>query len=194
MGQIFGRVDYAQYSSFSDRELLKNDPPDSGKVAELISRYMNIVFSCAKRYCESADYDELVSDGMDGLLNAIQNYDGAKGEFAAFAAVCVRNRMRNTAKKAVRRSAEFSDKSDEELESIPDPAPTPEEIVIARESSRSMLENIRAMLSELELRCIEGAAMGFSYEEIARRIGSDKKTVDNALSRARNKLRRFYMA
>lgn len=184
----------AQYSALSDRELLDNDPPDSGKVAELISRYMNIVFSCAKRYSESADYDELVSDGMEGLLDAIQNYDGRKGEFAAFAAVCVKNRMRNTIKTAVRRSAGISNASDEELETIPDPAPTPEEVVIARESSRSMLNGMRGMLSELELRCIEGAALGFSYEEIARRIGSDRKTVDNALSRARNKLRRFYMA
>ncbi len=182
----------AQYSDLSDRELLESIPLDSGKVAELISRYMNIVFSCAKRFSQNADYDELVSDGMEGLLSAIQNYDKTKGEFAAFAAVCVRNRMRNTVKRALRRSAEMSDTSPEDLEAIADPAPTPEEVVIARENRRSLLANLRSELSELEQRCLEGAALGFSYEEIAQKIGSDKKSVDNALCRARNKLRRFY--
>ena len=181
-----------QYSELSDRELLEDIPLDGGKVTELISRYMNIVFSCAGKYSGCADYEELVSDGMQGLLSAIQNYDGSKGEFAAFAAVCVRNRMRSTVKKALRRNAELSDSSPEEMETIADPKPTPEEAVIEKESRSLLLSVLRGELTELELRCLEGAALGFSYEEIAQRIGSDKKSVDNALCRARNKLRRFY--
>ena len=183
----------AQYSELSDRELLESIPLDGGKVTELISRYMNIVFSCAGKYSGSADYEELVSDGMEGLLSAIRNYDESKGEFAAFVAVCVRNRMRNTVKKALRHSAELSDSSPEEMETIADPSPTPEEIVIEMENKRSLLEIIHSELTDLELRCLEGAALGFSYEEIAQKIGSDRKSVDNALCRARNKLRRFYL-
>lgn len=183
----------AQYSDLSDRELPEKVPLDRAQVAELISANMNIVFSCAKKYSGSADYDELVSDGMEGLLSAVQNYDSAKGEFAAFAAVCVKNRMRNTVKRAMRRNAAMSDNSPEEMEAIADPAPTPEEIVIARENRSSLLGVLRSELTDLELRCLEGAALGFSYDEIAERIGSDRKSVDNALCRARNKLRRFYM-
>lgn len=182
----------AQYSKLSDRELLEGISLDGGKVTELISRYMNIVFSCASRFSGSADYEELVSDGMQGLLSAIRNYDESKGEFAAFAAVCVRNRMRSTVKRSLRRNAELSDSSPEEMAAIADPKPTPEEVVIEKENKRSLLETIRSELSELELRCLEGAALGFSYDDIARRIGTDKKSVDNALCRARNKLRRFY--
>ena len=182
----------AQYSELSDRELLEGIPSDGGKVTELISRYMNIVFSCAGKYSDCADYEELVSDGMQGLLGAVRNYDSSKGEFAAFAAVCVRNRMRNTVKNTLRRKAGLSDSSPEELETIKDPKPTPEEVVIEKESRSSLLSVLRSELTELELRCLEGAALGFSYEEIAQRIGSDKKSVDNALCRARNKLRRFY--
>ncbi len=180
-------------SHLSDRELLKNKPLDSERMAELISRYMNIVFPCAKRYSDRADYDELVSDGMAGLLDAVQNYDEQKGEFSAFVYVCVRNRMRNTVKRASRYSAGISDNSEEELETIPDPAPTPEEAVIAGEDSSSLMESIRSELTELELRCIQGMVLGLSYDEIAKRIGCDRKSVDNALCRARNKLRRFYM-
>ena len=183
----------AQYSKMSDRELLESIPLDGGKVTELISRHMNIVFSNAGRYSDCADYEELVSDGMQGLLGAIQNYDESKGEFAAFAAVCVRNRMRSTVKNTLRRKAELSDSSPEEMETIVDPAPTPEEVVIERESKRSLLAVLRSELTDMELRCLEGVVLGFSYEEIAQRIGSDKKSVDNALCRARKKLRRFYL-
>ena len=62
----------SDYSALSDKELLRNDPPDSAKLAELISRYMKMVFACAKRYSGAADYEELVSDGMEGLLSAVR--------------------------------------------------------------------------------------------------------------------------
>lgn len=181
----------ADYSSFTDRELLRNDPSDSGKVAELISRYMKTVFVRAKHYSDAADYEELVSDGMEGLLSAIRGYDEEKGEFASFAAVCIENRLRSTAKRSLRRSA-LLDGDAEGLEDIADPAPTPEEIVIAREHSEEVMERIRTELTELEEQCIRGVIMGLSYEEISGRLGVDRKAVNNALSRARAKLRKYY--
>lgn len=178
------------YSAMSDRELLENTPPDSGKIAELISRYMKTVFAGARRYSDCADYEELVSDGMEGLLSAIGSYDPKKGEFSAFVSVCVNNRLRNTAKRSLRRTSKLAD--GQELESIADRAPTPEEIVIAKEHSEEVLNSLKAELTPLELHCIEGAALGLSYNEIAGRLDVDVKTVDNALSRARAKLRKFY--
>lgn len=183
---------YSGYSEHSDRELFENPPLDSGRTAEIISRYLNLVFSSARSFSSSADYEELVSDGMEGLLNAVQSYNPEKGEFAAFAAVCVKNSMRNTVKRTVRRNSEIVRGSDEELENIADPSPTPEEVVIERENSRSVLENLREQLTETELRCIEGVALGFSYDEIAGYLNIEKKSVDNALCRARAKLRKSY--
>lgn len=181
------------YSGWSDRELFEAPPLDSGKVAELISRYINAVFSAAKSFSSGADLEELISDGMEGLLSAIQNYDNSKGEFAAYASVCIKNRMRNTLRKSIRRNSELLDAGLDELTDIRDPAPTPEELVIEQESSRSMLENLRGMLTDIELHCIEGVAMGLSYEELADQLGVDKKSVDNALCRARAKLKeRFF--
>lgn len=182
----------SDYSALSDRELLDNDPDESGMIAELISRYMKLVFASARKYSSSADYEELVSDGMEGLLSAVTNYDREKGEFAAFAAVCVENRLKNTVKSSLRRNSRLADAYPECLEDIADPAPTPEEVVIARENSETVLKEIRAELTPLEMRCIEGAAMGLSYSEISDRLKVDKKTIDNALSRARAKLRRYY--
>lgn len=182
----------SDYSAMSDKELLRNDPPDSGKLAEIISRYMKTVFAGAKKYSGAADYEELVSDGMEGLLSAVRNYSEEKGEFAAFASVCIENRLRNTAKRSRRRISLLADSESERLEDIADPSPTPEEIVIARENSEEVIRGIKTELTDLELKCIEGAAFGLSYNEIAQKMNVDRKVVDNALSRARAKLRRYY--
>ena len=106
--------------------------------------------------------------------------------------MCIENRLRNTAKRALRRTSLLADSDPEKLNDIADPAPTPEEIVIAREDSKEVLERIETELTPLEMQCIRGAVMGLSYDEIARQMNIEKKAVDNALSRARAKLRRYY--
>lgn len=179
------------YKNLSDRELLENDPSDKGKIAELVSRYMKSVIAAAHRYSASADYDELVSDGMEGLMAAIQSYDPGKGDFSAYSAVCINNRLKNTVRKNLRRADRLSYNSLEELDEMPDPSPTPEEAMIAKERSAALLRTVHSELTELERSCIEGIAMGLSYSEIAARLGVDVKAVDNAVSRARAKLRKF---
>lgn len=180
----------ADLSKLSDYELICGNRFDSGCAAELISRYMRLVFSLAKKYSGCADYEELVSDGMTGLLSAIQNFDSEKGEFSAFAAVCVENRLKNTVKRCVSRAKRLAD--EEELSLVADRKPTPEERIIAKESNEDMLRVIRNELSELEFKCIKGVIMGLSYAELAKQLGVEKKSVDNALSRARSKLRGIY--
>lgn len=180
------------YSRLSDKELLENNTADSGKIAELISRYMKTVLAFAAKYSSSADYDELVSDGMQGLLAAIGGYDSEKGEFSAYLSACIDNRMKNTAKKSIRRKSRITGTTDEVLEGIADARPGPEDVVIGKESCEIMLNDMRTNLTSLEFECINGIFMGLSYREIAERLGIDKKAVDNAVTRARTKLRKFY--
>lgn len=182
----------ADYSQMSDRELLENNTVDSGKLAELISRYMKTVFAAAARYSETADHEELVSDGMQGLMAAIQSYNSERGEFSAYVYACVDNRLKNTVRRFLRRKDRISDTNSDELAKIADTKPTPEEIVIDRESRDLLLQNMRTNLTALELRCMEGVMMGLSYAEIAEMMDLDRKAVDNAVTRARAKLRKYY--
>ena len=180
------------YSQMSDRELLENNSADSGKIAELISRYMKAVFSYAAKYSGLADREELVSDGMQGLMAAIRSYDSEKGEFSAYLSVCLDNRLKNTAKRSLRRKNRLVGAEPEELEEIADTKPTPEEMMIDRENSEAVLQNMRTNLTALEFRCMEGVMMGLSYDEIAQMNGIDRKAVDNAVTRARAKMRKLY--
>ena len=182
-------VSMSDYSLMSDEQLVCDGISADGaeKIAELISRYSNLVFSMAGRYAGTADYEELVSDGLDALVGAVAGYDLQRGSFAAFASVCVSNRMKNTADKAARRAAMLADES--ELEALCSPDPTPEELVILREKTAEMSRQMGVLLTPLERRCLDGVILGMSYAEIAEKIGSDRKSVDNAVARARVKLR-----
>lgn len=182
------------YSHMSDKDLLENisTDRDSGKIAELISRYMKTVFISAEKYSGFADREELVSDGMQGLLAAIQSYDAEKGEFSVYLSACVNNRLKSTARRSLRRNNRLAETEPEDLEEIADTRPTPEEIVIDRENTEEVWRNMRDNLTELELRCMEGVMMGLSYAEIAVRNGVDRKAVDNAVTRARAKMRKIY--
>ena len=178
----------ADHSSISDEELLRSGAQDdSERITELISRYTATVFSLARKYSAGADYEELVSDGLDALLGAVSAFEPSRGSFAAFASACISNRMKNTLDRTSRRRAKLAE--GEELESVQDSAPTPEERVIGRESAAEMNLLIRTLLTDMERQCLEGVVMGYSYAEIAERTGLEKKSVDNAVARARAKLK-----
>lgn len=54
---------------------------ESGEaVAEMVSRYTGLVLALAGKYSGGADYEELVSDGLDALLSALRKYSPEKGE------------------------------------------------------------------------------------------------------------------
>ncbi len=180
------------YSMLSDEQLADGgiSADSSERVAELLSRYNNLVFAMARKYSDNADYEELVSDGLDALLNAISHYDAQRGSFAGFAAVCISNRMKNTADRAMRRAARLAEES--ELDAIKDTSPSPEELVLIKESTDEMSTRMKDLLTPLEHRCLDGVILGRSYTDIAERLGIDRKAVDNAVSRARAKLKAVF--
>lgn len=158
-------------------------------LAELVTRYTRTVLKLAAKYSGSADYEELVGVGMDTLLTAAAKYCPERGGFAAFASVCISNGMKNLVIKADRRNRHFSELADEE---IPDSRPTPEEQVIIRENTEEIFQRIKTLLTPLEQQCIEGVILGMKYREIAAMLSIDVKKVDNAVTRARAKLRKNY--
>ncbi len=178
----------ADFSQMSDEQLAGCvSSAESGEaVAEMVSRYTGLVLALAGKYSGGADYEELVSDGLDALLSALRKYSPEKGSFSGFASVCVSNRMKNAVDRAKRRNERLEELADED---IPDSSPTPEELVIGRESADEITRCMRSLLSPLELGCIEGVILGMPYSEIAEKLSVSVKSVDNAVTRARAKLK-----
>ena len=58
-------------------------------------KYAKLVTKIARKYyLEGGDYDDLIQEGMIGLITAMRKYDRSKSDnFEAFAAMCIRRRI-----------------------------------------------------------------------------------------------------
>ena len=149
---------------------------------EIIYRYFPFIKSKAAAICpDDSAYDDIVQEGMLGLLSAVRNFDGEKGsKLSSFIYSCAVNRMKTAAAK-LRGQQSAEDKGEDE----PSYSLTPESIIIQRELF-SELENT---LSPLEKRIFLLHISGLSFEEIAARLGISRKSAANAGGRAAAKLR-----
>ncbi|MCI7768378.1 MAG: sigma-70 family RNA polymerase sigma factor [Oscillospiraceae bacterium] len=149
---------------------------------ELIYRYFPFIKSKAAAICpDNSAYDDIVQEGMLGLLSAVRNFNGDKGsKLSSFIYSCAVNRMKTAAAK-LRGQLSSEDKGDEE----PSYSLTPESIIIQRE----LFSELEDTLSPMERRIFLLHISGLSFGEIADRLGISQKSAANAGGRAAAKLR-----
>ena len=72
----------------------------------LVVRYNRLVRSCARPYfLAGGDGEDLIQEGMVGLLSAIREYDpGKETAFRTYAEVCIRNRLLSAIRATVQAS------------------------------------------------------------------------------------------
>lgn len=180
------------YKTASDADLAAAAKTDELAYSELISRYLPSLRRLSRLYSKSpADRDDLVSEGILGLMNAVATYSPGRGaSFSTYAGVCVNNRMLN----ALKKSAMISKREEPLDETDPEKAPgdSPEEIVMDREWLDEIFSEMSENFSETEKRVFVMYLNGLSYSEISEKLALDRKSVDNALARVRRKLRRKF--
>lgn len=165
---------------------------DGSACEEVLNRYKNKVRSIARRYFLSgADLEDLVQEGMCGLYSAMTSFKGESG-FAPYAHACIKNRIVD----ALKRSADSGSlvvikQFSEEEEGGISFAFNPEDELINSEASRELTDTIKATLSKLEFRAVEMYVVGATMPEIASALNITYKQLDNALSRAKNKLKKI---
>jgi RNA polymerase sporulation-specific sigma factor len=90
---------------------------------------------------------------------------------------------------AISMDAPLSGEDERTLSSIlMDNCDNPEEVFGKNDSLAHLEKILTSRLSETEMTVLRDFAEGYTYEEISTRIGKNKKTIDNALWRARKKL------
>ena len=182
--------DYRQYS---DSELLALSGQSHDAMRELITRHTRLVRVCARPlFLAGGDNEDLVQEGMIGLLDAIRSYEPERETpFEAYAALCIRRRMISAVRAAsARKHAPLN-----ESVPLPEPRPAggdPETELLSRERSRELMEALRAVLTPVERSVLSLYLEGFSYREISRRVGKPPKSVDNAVQRIRRKAARLF--
>ncbi len=195
----------ADYLSTDDIELQKlASAGDRIAEEQLAERYAQLVRKCARPFfLAGGDSEDLIQEGMLGLLSAIRQFDpDMNASFRTYAEICIKRRLLSAIKSASRLkhlplndglSLDYilSEESQTQLAANSEAfRRTPEEQVLARESEIELYETFAQQLSRLEKQVLTLYLDGLSYGEIAYKVNKDEKSVDNAVQRIRRKLAR----
>lgn len=201
------------YTQYSDEELIVRLREGEEQIIDfIIKKYKNLVRSKAKTmYLLGADSEDLIQEGMIGLFKAIRDYDsGRDASFFTFADLCI-SRQIYTAIQASRRqkhaplntyislysSVERGEVSGEEAELINAIASgterNPEEVLIDKENVENLEKIMEKELSSFEKQVLDLYLVGMKYTDIARILGKDGKSTDNALQRIKMKLKKAFL-
>ena len=158
----------------------------------IISRYFPLVKNRANGY-NSADFEgeDLVQEGFIGLIRAVRSYrvDGGSS-FKTYAILCVDNSIIS----AVRKSLAKKRIPDSFIVPLDDCSTLPEETstedtYINQEEFRVLKETLSSKLSSFENDVFSLYLAGYDQEKISQKLSTNKKSVNNAISRIKRKLR-----
>lgn len=200
-----------EYENFSDEELIVRLRDGEHAITDYImEKYKNLVRSKAKSmYILGADSEDLIQEGMIGLFKAIRDYDtGRDASFFTFAELCISRQMYTAVQAAGRQKhaplnsyislyagwVENDDAKSAEGELIDSVASlselNPEEMLIDKENVELLNRIIEKELSTFEKQVLDLYLTGMKYGQIAKVLGRDDKSTDNALQRIKTKLKK----
>ena len=189
---------YAQLECLRDEELCRISREGNRDAEEILAaRYHRLVRSVARPYfLAGGDSEDLLQEGMFGLIKAIREYDPTRdASFYTFAERCIRNRLYTVLKaassdrhtplnQAVPLQTSYYDEND------PFTQLDPEVMLIDAEKAENLLRMANRQLSVLEQKVLAYYLDGLTCREIADTVGKSPKSVDNAVQRIRRKIGR----
>lgn len=169
----------------------------------LVARYNRLVRICARPFfLVGGDSEDLIQEGMLGLLKAIRSYDVSRdASFRTFAEICIRSRLYSILRSQNRNKhaalnhsvvveAPFFDSNSYTVGALDLSRSNPEDLMILQENFDEMWKRVQNQLSEFEAKILGFYLDGLSYQEIAVMVSKSPKSVDNAVQRIRRKVAR----
>lgn len=200
------------YEQSTDEELIVRLRDGESQITDYImDKYKNLVRNKAKSmYILGADREDLIQEGMIGLFKAIRDYDsGRDASFFTFADLCVSRQMYTAVQAAGRKKhaplntyislyANSSQKEEGEEQDlinsiVSQRGQSPEDMMIDKESVELIERVIDRELSSFEKQVLDLYLTGMKYTQIAKVLGKDDKSTDNALQRIKNKLKKLIL-
>jgi len=199
------------YEKYTDEELIVRIRDGENEISDyIITKYKNLVRGKVKSmYLLGGDMEDLIQEGMIGLYKAIRDYDaGRDASFFTFADICVSRQVFSAIEKDSRKkhgplntSISLDVKTDDGesgesvlasvISSVTDR--NPEEIILSNELVERVYDFIRNQLTGVERQVIELYITGLKISEIAKVLSRDEKSTDNALWRAKNKIKNEFL-
>ncbi len=197
------------YNDISDEDLItliKSD--DKCALEHLINRYKGLVnMKVGRYYIIGAEKEDIEQEGLIGLFKAIKNFQADKqNSFKTFASMCIERQLITAIKSSNRQkhmplnsylslnssaydNEEDGNNSNAELlevlntNLIEDPLDT----ITQKEYYKTIETTINNTLSDFEKKVLNQYIQGESYVQIAEKLDTPVKSIDNAIQRIRKK-------
>ena len=165
---------------------------DQTAFAELLALYEPLLHAQVARYATelcASDAEDLRQLALLAFYRAAKGFDLAQSEveFGLYAKICISNALVSQLRVVNNRAAELCNATfDEGDGGEGDPARR----LMEQEAAELLLSRIRSLLSPYENRVWSLYIAGFSAGQIANHLGKDPHSVENAVYRIRQKLRK----
>lgn len=186
------------YQNYTDEQLIERLFAGETEIEDyLMEKYKTIVRAKARAmYLIGGDTDDLIQEGMIGLVKAVRNYKKEKqASFRTYANLCIERQMYKAIEASKGKKHQplnsyisLSEKSSEEI-LMNQWEDSPESILVDQERAESKMDHIRNILSPFENHVLELHLSGYTYIQIADMMDKVPKSIDNAIQRIRAKVR-----
>ena len=196
--------DVDEYQKLADEELIQKLREGDERIMDyILEKYKPLVLRKANAmFLIGGDTDDLIQEGMIGLFKAIRDYrSDRETSFFHFAELCINRQLYSAVEASNRKKhvplntyVSFYSQTTEEGKSLAETLLTdqmddPEQLVIEQENFTAFWEQLREQLSALERQVLDAYLEGKNYRQIAEELGKSPKTIHNALSRIKGKIR-----
>lgn len=195
-----------KYDRLTDEQLIEKLRTGEREIMDhIMVKYKSMVRKKARAmYLLGGENEDLIQEGMIGLIKAVRDYDRSQGaSFSSFAELCVSRQM-YSAIEASKRKKHFPlntyvslyEESEVEkdgrtmplIDTIePEQENDPEALYFGKEYTEAFVEQLKENLSALENHVLYLHLMGTDYRKIAELLDKSPKSIDNALQRIKNK-------
>ena len=172
-------------------------------INKIMEKYKPYVYLKAKPFfIVGAEREDIIQEGMIGLYKAIKGYNEEKDvSFRMFADLCIRRQIITAIKASNRQKhiplnsyislSKTPTNEDDDREIIEmldkDSVPDPLETITTKETYKNIETKITQILSDFEQKVFNEYVAGESYANIAKKLDSHQKAIDNAIQRIKKK-------
>jgi len=199
----------SEYEKYTDEELIeKYRAGETGIIDYLMVKYKNLVLSKTRSlFILGGDSEDLIQEGMIGLFQAVNDYDfGRDASFFTFADLCVTRKVYSAIKASndkkhsfLNNYISFFDSGNKDakgplelIEQLPGGEESdPEKTVLTAELKERFEKAFREDLTALEREALGLYITGMKSSDVARIMGKSAKETDNAIQRAKKKLKKI---
>lgn len=198
------------YRDYNDFELLSYVSENNEEASEvLFEKYRPLIVATANRmycYCKNTglEINDLIQEGLLGLNMAMNSFNNEKETgFYTYAKKCIERKIislvvgaRRLKHKVLNESLslEINDNISPSYiceKNLEDNSYNPEAILVNSESIEELIKEVNKHLTDFEIQVFELKLNGFEYKEIAEILDKDIKSIDNALQRIKNKIKKI---